>query len=262
MKKQSVYLIAAFSFLNATAQELSFLAETPPMGWKIWDFVVMDMTKEHVKANSDANADKTVNINIDFNNPIGKIRRLHGTNLGPPINSAAIQDVVTKDIKEFNLPMIRLHDAPLENRGMHVVDVSQIFPLFHADSQDPKYYYFTQTDDYIANCFVTGAEVSFRLGESIEHSKKKYFVHPPEDFSKWADICVNIIRHYNEGWANGFHYNMDYWHIWEEPDNFPLLWTGSWDDFIQLYVTTALKLRQRFPNLKVGGPATMGATGR
>jgi hypothetical protein len=40
---------------------------------------------------------------------------------------------------------------------------------------------------------------------------------PPRDHDHWADICINIIRHYNEGWANGFHLNLDYWHIWEEP---------------------------------------------
>lgn len=262
MKNHIVCLIAAFLFLNATSHELSFLAEIPPIGWKTWDLVVMDTAKDHLKANSDAVADKTVKINIDFNSPIGKIRRLHGTNLGPPINNAATQDVVAKDIKEFNLPIIRLHDAPLENRGMHVVDISQIFPLFHADPQDPDNYYFAQTDDYIANCFDTGAKVSYRLGESIEHSRKKYFVHPPEDYSKWADICINIIRHYNEGWANGFHYNMDYWHIWEEPDNFPRLWTGSWEDYIKLYVNTAREIRHRFPDLKVGGPAMMDAVGR
>lgn len=40
---------------------------------------------------------------------------------------------------------------------------------------------------------------------------------PPRDHDQWADICIHIIRHYNEGWANGFHLNLDYWHIWEEP---------------------------------------------
>ncbi|MBI4578450.1 MAG: hypothetical protein HY718_02035 [Planctomycetes bacterium] len=39
-----------------------------------------------------------------------------------------------------------------------------------------------------------------------------------KDFAKWAKICVNIIRHYNEGWADGFHYNIRYWEIWNEPN--------------------------------------------
>jgi len=32
-------------------------------------------------------------------------------------------------------------------------------------------------------------------------------------------------------------------------------WGGTWADYIRLYVTTAKKIKQRFPNVKVGGPA-------
>ena len=208
-----------------------------------------------------ATAEETVSIKVDFNSPAGKIRRLHGMNLAAPLTNARNSANVTQDLKKLDIPVTRFHDASLENRGMQLVDVSRVFPLFHADPQNPDNYYFAQTDDYIANCLATGSKVSYRFGETIEHSKKQYFVHPPRDYDKWADICINIIRHYNEGWANGFQYNIDYWHIWEEPDNVPSLWTGSWDDFIRLYVTTARKVKQRFPNLKVGGPAMMDAVG-
>ena len=40
----------------------------------------------------------------------------------------------------------------------------------------------------------------------------------PKDFKKWAVICEHIIRHYTEGWADGFFYDMPYWEIWNEPD--------------------------------------------
>ena len=29
---------------------------------------------------------------------------------------------------------------------------------------------------------------------------------------------MNVIKHYNSGWANGYHYNIKYWEIWNEPD--------------------------------------------
>jgi len=47
---------------------------------------------------------------------------------------------------------------------------------------------------------------------------KKHNV-PPKDFNKWARICVNIIRHYNDGWAGGYHWGIKYWEVWNEPDN-------------------------------------------
>lgn len=38
------------------------------------------------------------------------------------------------------------------------------------------------------------------------------------DFQKWAVVCEHIVRHYNEGWADGYHLNIKYWEIWNEPD--------------------------------------------
>jgi len=143
------------------------------------------------------------------------------------------------------------------------VDVSRVFPLFHLDPAVPENYDFRETDDYIAKTLDIGAKVSYRLGESIEWSTKLYRVHPPKDYEQWAKICIGIIRHYNEGWANGFRHNIEYWCIWEEPENVPQLWTGTWDDYIRLYVTAAKAIKARFPNVKVGGPAMgMGSARR
>lgn len=48
----------------------------------------------------------------------------------------------------------------------------------------------------------------FRLGEPIENAVSKgykaRYIHAPKDPVKWARICEHIIRHYTEGWANGF----------------------------------------------------------
>jgi hypothetical protein len=72
---------------------------------------------------------------------------------------------------------------------------------------------------------------------------------------KWAAVCIGIIRHYNEGWANGFHHNIRYWEIWNEPENRPAMWSGTDDDYLRLYRTAATAIKKRFPALKVGGPA-------
>jgi hypothetical protein len=98
-----------------------------------------------------------------------------------------------------------------------------------------------------------GTPIEFRLGETIEHCPEKFRVNPPSDIGKWADICVNIIRHYNNGWADGFHWNIQYWSIWEEPGNAPLLFNGDYSLYLELFVTTFRKIKAEFPNLKVGG---------
>lgn len=191
---------------------------------------------------------------IDFAKPCGKIRRLHGGNNGPAF-ARGKGTIITEPMRELGIPLLRLHDAPYTENGAKLVDIPQVFPLFHLDPADPKNYYFPQTDDYIASILDLGAKVLYRLGASIEHSAKHYFTDPPADYDKWTEICIGIIRHYNEGWADGFQHNIEYWEIWNEPNLGSNMWNGSWDDYTRLYVTAAKKIKARFPDIKIGGPA-------
>ena len=108
-----------------------------------------------------------------------------------------------------------------------------------------------------------GCEPFYRLGSKIEHWQKKYGTLPPKDFAKWARICEHIIRHYTEGWANGFRYNICYWEIWNEPDGAaddadPVdkkCWGGTFAQFCAFYEIAAKHLKSCFPHLKIGGPA-------
>jgi hypothetical protein len=97
--------------------------------------------------------------------------------------------------------------------------------------------------------------------ESIEHTSKKRFAHPPADAAKWADVCLGIIRHYNEGWAKGFRHDIRYWEIWNEPENRPAMWSGTDQNYFRLYRVAVGAIKKRYPHLKVGGPA-VGASGQ
>lgn len=94
----------------------------------------------------------------------------------------------------------------------------------------------------------------FRLGVTIENHRrlKVYRIDPPKDFAKWARICEHVVRHYNEGWADGFTYGIQYWEIWNEPDNSGPdperneMWTGtpldfySWHSYASVTETTQM----------------------
>ena len=75
-----------------------------------------------------------------------------------------------------------------------------------------------------------------------------------------------MIRHYTEGWADGFHYNIRYWEIWNEPDNNGpwqegfdnQMWTGTAEDYFRLYEVMSKHLKKSFPHLKIGGYASCG----
>ncbi len=197
---------------------------------------------------------------------IGKIKPMHAVNNGP---IKAGYDQIRGNSEEYKaagIPYARNHDASIEYHfgGEHVVDVNGIFPDFSKDADDPAAYDFLLTDIYVQTIFEAGAETFYRLGSRIEHWAKKYNTLPPADFEKWAKVCEHIIRHYNEGWADGFYYNIKYWEIWNEPDldsddsDNKRNWGGTQEQFFDLFEISAKYLKVCFPNLKIGGPAVAG----
>ena len=167
------------------------------------------------------------------------------------------------DYKAARIPYSRNHDSAVCGiyGGPYSHDVNCIFPNFDADPNDPASYDFACTDESILVCMDAGTETFFRLGQTIEHQIKKHGTLPPKDFRKWAVICEHIIRHYNEGWADGYRLNIQYWEIWNEPDLDPddapnkRTWGGTKAQFFDLYETAAKHLKHCFPHLKIGGPA-------
>src|SRR5712671_4662189 len=158
-------------------------------------------------------ADEPIVVQIDFSQSTGFFRPLHGINKGPLVAGGLL------DLSEFHraiaVPFTRLHDCHWPNPD--VVDIHAVFPDWRADPEKADSYDFARTDEYLAAIRQTGAHVIYRLGESIEHTKTKRYVHPPSDPAKWAAICLGIIRHYNDGWAHGFRDGIRCWEIWNEP---------------------------------------------
>lgn len=201
-------------------------------------------------------AEESITLTIDASQRIGVIRPLHGVN-GGPLNYGETLDLGAR-WRELDIPLTRLHDC--EWPGTDVVDMHVVFPSLKADPAQAASYDFARTDDYLAAIAATKTPIVYRLGESIEHARQKRHVHPPADYDAWAAACLGIIRHYNAGWADGFHHHIRYWEIWNEPENRPNCWTGTDDDYYRLYATAARQIKAEFPKLLVGGPA-VGATG-
>ncbi|MDF2668102.1 MAG: xynB 3 [Paenibacillus sp.] len=190
-------------------------------------------------------------IRIKLNEPDGTIKALHGVNNGPVCYGSLID--VSDYFRKAEIPLVRIHDPNWPHAWE--VDIHTIFPDFSKDPADPANYDFLRTDEYLRTILDTGAKIVYRLGESIEHTKKKYYVHPPENYEKWTQICVNIIRHYNEGWADGFHYELHYWEVWNEPDLDERMWSGTPLQLFELYEATVTAIKAYNPKLKVGGYA-------
>ncbi|MBQ8310824.1 MAG: hypothetical protein IJX80_07420 [Clostridia bacterium] len=207
-------------------------------------------------------------LKFDFSKKLGKFKLLNATNGGPWHKRHVVDQVRSnfENYKAARIPYSRNHDSAVHGiyGGPYSHDISNIFPRFEADVNDPASYDFACTDEAILCCLDAGTETFFRLGQTIEHQIKKHHTLPPADFQKWAEICEHIIRHYNEGWADGLHLNIQYWEIWNEPDLDPddstnkRTWGGTKAQFFDMYEIAAKHLKSKFPHLKIGGPALAG----
>ena len=197
-------------------------------------------------------------VKVDPATVLGAVKPMNAANNGPT-------DMTMAGYKALRIPFARTHDTPRGTEyGGHCIDIDQVFPNFKANVNSPKSYDFTLSDIVLKDMLEAGAQPFFRLGQSIEHQEKKYGIYPPKNNKKWAKICEHIIRHYNEGWANGYRMGIRYWEIWNEPDldqpedrwkTDPRTWGGTMEQFDELYAITAKHLKKCFPDLKIGGPA-------
>lgn len=183
-------------------------------------------------------------IEVNFEKKVRIIKSLQGVNDGPLSEYGSVN--LTSYYLDLNVPYIRLHDF------WNAVDINHVFPDMDADPTIPENYDFSQTDRYLSAINSIEAKIIYRLGYSWEEPP----VHnvPPEDYEKWASICVHIIKHYNDDWADGCHYNLQYWEIWNEPD-ISQFWTGTAEGYYRLYEIAAKTIKDYDPSLKVGGPA-------
>jgi hypothetical protein len=210
-------------------------------------------------------------LRVDASKVTGEIRSFQGLN-GPPSPLMTGLPNLVQQYKDLRVNQVRTHDfmGPTEidskfEQGNGLLawlipdsaqragvvkagNASIIFPDWSADPEKPASYNFAATDEVLAAIRASGADIYYRIGRSWGAN-----IDPPADFDKFANVVKHIAMHYNQGWANGFHYNIRYWEFWNEPDG--LFWSGTPEQFYLLYEKTARALKSLDPALKVGGVA-------
>jgi xylan 1,4-beta-xylosidase len=210
-------------------------------------------------------------LRVDAGKVIGEIRSFQGVN-GPPSPLMAGLPSLVQQYKDLRINQVRTHDlmGPTEidskfEQGNGLLtwlipdsaqragvvkagNASIIFADWGADPEKSGSYNFAPTDQVLAAIRASGAEIYYRVGRSWGAN-----IDPPPDFDKYANVVKHIAMHYNQGWANGFHYNIRYWEFWNEPE--ALFWSGTPEQFYSLYEKTARALKSVDPALKVGGDA-------
>ena len=203
-------------------------------------------------------------ITIDPSVSLGPVKPVNG--VGQPPIVGCTQFPLFHYLTEAGIPFSRLHDTGgMFGRNIYV-DIPNVFRDFDADETDPANYDFAFTDLLLSALVENGVEPFYRLGVTIENYPhvRRYRIDPPKDFAKWARICEHVIRHYTEGWADGFHHKITHWEIWNEPENWGdpeknEMWHGSFEEYCRLYEVASKHLKATFPHLKIGGYASCGA---
>lgn len=214
---------------------------------------------------------ETVKILANFNENAGReIKPMHGVGQPPILGGPeGVGPQLFHYLEEAGIPYARLHDTGGRFGGGIYVDIPNIFRDFDADVNDPASYDFTFTDILIKDLLDYKVETVYRLGVTIENAAeiKTYHVKPPKDFQKWAEICEHVIRHYNEGWADGYHFGIKYWEIWNEPDipdeEAPrsMTWQGTNEQFFKFYEIASKHIKKCFgDSIAIGGYAAIGFT--
>lgn len=181
---------------------------------------------------------------VKMNEPAGVIKPLMGVNAGPLYPFSA-QDL-TAEFQNTGVSFVRTHDF------YGPCDLHTIFPDVSKDPLDPTAYQFASTDAMINGIVNSGAKVLFRLGESYSDAPVNNL--PPADPDRMAAVCLQIYKHYNEGWNNGYFYDMKHWEVWNEPDSWSF-WGGTAVEFADLYCKIAQKLKTYDAAAQIGGPA-------
>jgi len=233
-------------------------------------FLLISFTCSAVLAQSPAPAGYR-SLHVDAGKVIGEIHDFQGLNGQPTPVLAGLPNLV-RQYKELRTSLVRTHDmmgptdidatfkfdniwqkwlipdAATRKGAVEAGNKNIIFPDPKADPEKPESYNFGPTDEVMAAIHQSGAKVYYRIGRSWGAQAE-----PPADFDKFASVVRHTAMHYNQGWANGFHYGIHYWEFWNEPGD--IFWTGTPEQFYQLYEKTARALKSVDPELKIGGPA-------
>jgi hypothetical protein len=216
-------------------------------------------------------------LTVDAASSLGSLRSLQGVNGAPAPGVHKPESFsfggwnmpehidVSRGYRLARIDLVRTHDAygpgdidarfeSAEAPGGGLIsakrDVLSIFPDPGADPDNPASYNFGPTDKLVGSIEQVGAQVLFRLGRSEGADAQ-----PPHDFAKYAAVAKHVVLHYNRGWANGFHYHIRYWEIWNEPDLGKVFWAGTAQQYFELYGKLARAVKESDPQALVGGPA-------
>ena len=126
---------------------------------------------------------------------------------------------------------------------------------FAQGSRDNMTNQYTALDLLLKKLYENGTQPYFSYGymPALLQSENGTWRSAPEDMELWRQLCADISAHYAEkGWPLAAH------EIWNEPDltdgsGKHVFYSGTWEEFIEMYGYGAQGIREGNPYASVGG---------
>jgi len=154
--------------------------------------------------------------------------------------------------KEIGFKYIRMHGLLHDDMGVYKED-AQGNPIYN-------WQYIDQLHDFLLRVGLKPfVELSF-MPADLASGKQTVFwwkgnITPPKSYEKWAALIRALVGHFQERYGHD-EVKTWYFEVWNEPDITPFF-TGSLEDYLKLYKTTAEAIKSVFRRLP-GGRAGVG----
>jgi hypothetical protein len=194
-----------------------------------------------------ASAGGEVTVNVDFKNVTGTQQMAFGTN--ELTSHVAESTVASEYLNEINTQYCRVWFGGGNHPGPQAWDWSGL---------DRDLEVVCEAGAKPMVCFA-GLPDWMNDDENYPHGDghRSTWNHP-RDHEEWGQYCVSIVQHCEQlatarGWPG---VEQWLWEVWNEPDNYYV--SGGWSEqeFSALYAAAATALRNAYPDIRVGGPAT------
>jgi len=164
------------------------------------------------------------------------------------MSQGGIGEVVDPNFWASMSPMLR-------KIGLGLMRIDHIWDYYGIVSRDAKgefKYDWSRFDAVMEHILATGARPFFSVSYLPEPLRKNGIAYGlPSDYQAWKAICSELVRHMKSRWKlTGLHYEL-----WNEPDGGGF-WSGTQQQYFELYKSTCEGILSVDPTAKMGGPAT------
>ena len=152
---------------------------------------------------------------------------------------------------EIGFRYLRFHGLLHDDMGVYTEDAKGR-PSFNFHNIDVLY------DAMLERHIRPFVELSFMPAKLASGTRTVFWwkanVSPPKDTSKWSSLIRALMQHWRERYGQD-EISQWYYEVWNEPD-LPVFWSGTEQQYFDLYRATADAIKQECTTCRVGGPAS------